>query len=148
MRTAELRVTYGPDNDGTGELFAFARSGAFSGEGSAWVGRSMDTFIARLRSFPLTAEDPPTIEGGYWDNRGSLNQCQLRIIIKPFNSRGTLLVHIDIAAPVNNTREFDLQNSVNIRFFTEYAAVDTFADHLEQVVGNRRDEAILEGDTG
>jgi len=148
MRTAELRVTYGPENDGTGELFAFARSGAFSGEGSAWVGRDMDRFVARLRSFPLSMADPPTIEGGSWGDQGSLNRCQLRIIVKPYNSRGTLLVHIDIAAPVNNTREFDLQNSVNIRFLIEYAAVDTFADHLEQVVRNRREEAILEGDTG
>jgi hypothetical protein len=96
----------------------------------------------------LAATDPPTIEGGYWDDRVCLNQCRLRIIVKPYNSRGTLLVQFDIAAPVNNTRELDLQNSVSIRFFTEYAAVQTFADHLEQVFGGRREEAILEGDAG
>ena len=145
MRTAELRVTYGPENDGTGELFAFARSGAFSGEGSAWVGRDMDRFVARLRSFPLSMADPPTIEGGSWGDQGSLNRCQLRIIVKPYNSRGTLLVHVDIAAPVNNTRELDLQNSAHVRFFAEYAAVGTFADHLEQVLGGTRQEAILDG---
>jgi hypothetical protein len=145
MSTAELRVTYGPDDDGTGELVAFSRSGAFAGQGSAWVGRDMETFVACLRSFPLTAADPPTIEGGYWDGRGSLNQCHLRIIIKPYNSRGTLLVHVDIAAPVSNTRELDLQNRAIIRFFTEYAAVDIFADHLEQVLSGKREEAILKG---
>jgi len=148
MSTAELRIVYRPDDDGTGELVAVARSGPFSGEGSAWVGRGKETFIAHLRSFPQTATDPPTIEGGFWDGRGNLDQCLLRIVTKPYDSRGRLLVHVDLASPVWKAPDADLQSSTTIRFLTEYAAMDTFADHLEQVLNGKRDEAILKGVTG
>lgn len=147
MSTAELRVSYKADDDGTGELVAIARSGAFSGQSSAWVGRDMDSFVARLRSFPLTAMDPPMIEGGSWSNgnRGSLEQCHLRIIVKPYNSHGTLLVLVDLSSPVWKTSDTDLQNSAAVRFFTEYAAVDIFAQHLAQVLVGKKEEAVLEG---
>jgi hypothetical protein len=147
MSTAELRVSYKADDDGTGELVASARSGAFSGQGSAWVGRDMDAFVARLRSFPLTAVDSPMIEGGSWSNGnpGNLEQCHLRIIIKPYNRRGTLLVHTDLSSPVWKTSDADLQSSATVRFLTEYTAVDIFAQHLAQVLAGKREEAVLEG---
>jgi hypothetical protein len=147
MSKAELRVIYRTDEEWTGQLIASARTGTFCGQGSAWFDRihTKQTFVARLRSFPLTLTDPPMIEGGFWskENRGSLEQCHLRIIIKPYNSRGTLLVHVDLASEVWKTPDADIQNSVTIRFLTEYAAVDTFADHLEQLLDGKREEAIL-----
>src|SRR5437868_10521883 len=133
MSRAELRVIYRQDEDGTGEIIATVKSGGFSAQGSAWFGRSLkETFLAKLRSYPLTSANPPTIEGGFWNGRGSLDQCHLRIRIKPYNTRGTLLVHVDVASGVWKEPDADLQNCATIRFLTEYAAIDGFAEQFEK----------------
>jgi hypothetical protein len=156
MSTAELRVIYRPDEDGTGEIIATVKSGVFGAEGSAWFGRGLKTFLTDLRCFPLTSENPPQIEGGFWNERGrelwnteraSLKQCHLRICIKPYGSRGTLLVHIELASPFWTSPDDDLQNSATVRFLTEYAAVARFADQFEKVLDGEMDEAILLGST-
>lgn len=155
MSTAELRVIYRPDEDGTGEIIATVKSGAFAAQASAWFGRDLRTFVANLRSFPLTSANPPTIEGGFWDKKGSgiwsernsLKQCHLRISIRPHNTHGTLLVHVDLASPVLKTPDADLQNSATIRFLTEYAAVAGFAEQFEKVLDGARDDAVLQGNT-
>jgi hypothetical protein len=149
MIRAELRVTYKSDEDGTGEIVATVKSGAFSAQGSAWFNPSLvkKAFLDNLRSFPLTSANPPTIEGGFWNGQGGLDQCHLRIGIKPYNTRGTLLVHVDLASEAWKTPDADLQNCATIRFLTEYAAVDGFAEQFEKVLNGEKDEAILQGNT-
>ena len=155
MSTAELRVIYRPDQDGTGEIIAAVKSGVFAAQGSAWFGRDLKTFLTDLRCFPLTLANPPKMEGGFWNEggrgfrneRASLKQCHLRICIKPYSSRGTLLVHIDLASPFWTAPDDDLQNSATIRFLTEYPAVTKFADQFEKVLDGAMDEAILLGST-
>jgi hypothetical protein len=138
MATAELRVTYEPDDDWTGELIATVRSGAFSAQGSAWVGRDVYVFLTALRTYPLPSEKPPRIEGRIWDGR-------LRISVEPYNSRGMLLVRVDLASEIPGARDADLRNSATICFLTEYAVVDRFAAELQEVMDSRREVAILKG---
>jgi hypothetical protein len=146
MSTAELKLIYTPDDEWHGEITAIVRSGAFSGQSSAWFGRNLKEFVARLRSFPLTSENPPTLEGGFWsENSGRLDQCHLRVAIKPYNSRGTLLVHVDLASPSSKTPDADQQNSATIRFLTEYTAIAAFAEDLEQVLDGAKEQAVLKG---
>jgi hypothetical protein len=149
MSAAELRVTYRSDEDGTGQIFATVKSGAFSAQGSAWFNpdRVKDTFVTSLRAFPLTSANPPTLEGGFWDGRGNPDQCHLRITVKPYNARGTLLVQVDLASEVWKTPDTDLQNCATIRFLTEYAAVDGFAGQFEKVLDGEMEEAVLKGTT-
>jgi hypothetical protein len=151
MSAGELRVTYTPDEEWTGKIIATVQSGAFSAQGSAWFDRThvKKTFLASLRSFPLKSGDLPTIEGGFWskESQGSLDQCHLRISIKPHNARGTLLVHVDLASEFWKTPDVDLQNCATIRFLTEYAAVDRFAEQLEKVLDGESEEAVLKGIT-
>jgi hypothetical protein len=151
MSAAELRITYKPDEDGTGEIIAIARSGAFSARGSAWFNPDhvKKAFLAGLLSYPFRSEDPPAIEGGFWKggNIGVLDQCHLRIMVKPYNTRGMLLLHADFASEVWKTPDADLQNSATIRFLTEYAAVDGFAVQFEKVLDGEMEEAILKGAT-
>jgi len=151
MSAAELRMTYRSDDDWTGQIIATVKSGAFSAQGSAWFDRANvnKTFVASLRAFPLLSASPPTLEGGFWsrEGHGILDQCHLRIIIKPYNARGTLLVHVDLATEVWKTPDADLQNSATVRFLTEYAAVDGFADQLERVLDGETEEAVLKGIT-
>ena len=147
MSGAELKLIYTPDDEWLGELTAIAKSGAFAGQGSAWFGRTnlKEGFVARLRSFPLTSENPPTFEGGFPSERGSLDQCHLRVAIKPYDRRGTLLVHVELASPTWKTPDADQQNSATIRFLTEYATIVRFADDFEQVLDGAKEQAILKG---
>jgi hypothetical protein len=145
MKKAALQVMYVSGGDGIGEVFATVKSGAFSAEGSAWFGRGLEDFLRGLRSYPLSSENPPMIEDGFWDGKGGLDRCHLRISVKPYNSRGTLLVHVELASEVRDTPDVDLQNSASIRFLTEYAAVDRFAAELEQILDSKRAVAVLEG---
>jgi hypothetical protein len=149
MSASELQVSYRTDEDWTGQIIATVKSGEFSARGAAWFDRInvKQTFLAALRSFPLTATTPALIEGGFWSKEkpGSLEQCHLRIAVKPYNSRGTLLVHVDLSSEVWSTPDADLQNLATIRFTTEYVAVDKFAQEFEEVLDGKRDAAVLTG---
>jgi len=149
MSTTELRVMYEPDDDWCGEIIATARSGAFAGQGSAWFSPDhiKQTFVAGLRSYPLSVENPPLLEGGYGSVKGRFDQGHVRITVKPYNTRGTLLVHAELASRFWKTPDADLQNSATIRFLTEYAAVDHFAAEFEELLHGKREFAILHGAT-
>jgi hypothetical protein len=149
MNVAELHLGYRPDDEWIGQLDAVVTSGAFSGKGSAWFDRQQlkETFVAALRAYPLSATDPPIIEGGYWskENPGTLQQYHLRVAVRPYNTRGTLLVQVDLATESGTTPDNDLQQFVTTRFRTEYAALEEFASRLEQVLDGTRDVAVLRG---
>ncbi|CAL76894.1 hypothetical protein BRADO3092 [Bradyrhizobium sp. ORS 278] len=145
MGTAELHVAYEPDDDGTGKIIATARAGAFAARGEAWFGRELDDFVKGLRAYPLSWDKPPKIEGGY-DER-SLAQCLVRIVIKPFDFSGHLLVHADLATVVHSALGADVQNSASIRFLTEYAILDRFAVDFEELLNGRCKVAVLTGTT-
>src|SRR6185369_9225194 len=57
MSGSELQVSYRTDEDWTGQIIATVKSGEFSARGAAWFDRInvKQTFLAALRSFPLTA---------------------------------------------------------------------------------------------
>jgi hypothetical protein len=148
--SAELRLSYRPDDEWVGQLDASVTSGAFSGKGSAWFDRQYlkQTFVAALRAFPLSTSDPPVIEGGFWNSKerpGTLKECHLRIAVRPYNARGSLLVQIDLASESRSTPDKHQQQSVTARFLTEYAALDVFASHFEGVLNGTRDKAVLRG---
>jgi len=145
MSAAELHLTYVPDDQWSGELTAVVRSGAFSGQGSAWFDRSnlKEHFATSLTSFPLSSTAPPTIEGGTGNNEDF--QCHLRVTVKPYNARGILLVQVDLVSEYRQAAICDAPNSATIRFLTEYALVNTFAKDLEQVLDGTKERAVLKG---
>jgi hypothetical protein len=147
--SAELRVSYQSDNEWDGKLNVAVTSGAFSGKGSAWFDREhlKRTFVAASRAFPLSTRDPPLIQGGFWskETSGTLEQCHVRIAIRPYDARGSLLVQVDLASESWATPDKDQQQSVTARFLIEYAALDVFASHLEQVLNKTREIAVLRG---
>ncbi len=149
MSEAKLQLTYKPDDEWVGELTAVVRSGMFSGKGTAWFDRTnlKESFLAAAQSFPFSLTSPPTIEGGFWTKGkpGSLDQCHIRIVIKPYGLRGTLLVHVDLASESWKSPDVDLQNSATIRFLTEYEAVNKFAKEIVDLLDGAREQAILTG---
>ena len=152
MHSGELGLRYVRDDEWDGQLFAVARSGAFSGESSAWFDRLhlKETFVAALRTFPLSPTAPPMIEGGFWSKEKapgvarSLEQCHLRLIVSPHDLRGTLLVRVELASETRKTADLDRQHMATVRFLTQYAAVALFADDLDRVLDGVKSEAVLQ----
>jgi len=147
MDDSELRVVYWTDEEYTGRVTATVRSGHFSAQGAAWFDRDCikSTFLTELRRYPLSSANPPTLEGGFWNGEKGLDQCHLRIVIKSHDSRGTLLVRVDVCSEVWKTPDADMQNTATVRFRTEYAALDRFVGEFNQVLDGTRDVAILKG---
>jgi hypothetical protein len=145
--TAELRVGYRPDDEWVGELDAAVTSGGFSGQASAWFDRTTvkETFVTALRAFPLSTNLPPVLQGGFWskEKSGTLDQCHLRIAIRPHGHRGALLVQVDLATPVWRNPDDEMHHSATVRFLTTYMMVGTFASELEEVLDGRRDCVVL-----
>ena len=77
------------------------------------------------------------IEGGFW-NPERLKQCHLRIAIRPYDTRGTLLVQVDLPSEYRATPDKDQQQSVTARFLIEYAVMDVFVSHLQQILNMTR----------
>ena len=150
MSEVELELRYRPEDEWHGQLEAVVRTGAFSGRSAAWFDvQRLKGFVPALRAFPFSADAPPLIEGGYWSKErpGNLEQCHLRVAVRPYNSRGTLLVHVELATQYGTSPDADLHQSVTVRFLTEYAAVEEFAGNLEQMLDGNLESAVLSGTT-
>ena len=92
MSASELHVAYQPDDDGTGKIIATVKSGEFSARGAAWFD-PIDvkrTFVAVLRSFPLTATTPALIEGGLVQGEQTVGQIGV-VFEDPLPRRTTVL---------------------------------------------------------
>jgi hypothetical protein len=65
--------------------------------------------------------------------------------MQPHHARGSLLLQVDLATESHVAPDHDQQQSVTTRFLTEYAALDTFAVQLEQVLDGTLESAVLSG---
>jgi hypothetical protein len=134
---AELSVSWSPNGE-DGALDATVASGEFSGHSFARFDRRWlkDNFVAPLQAYPLSATQPPMIE-----DRGVL-----RIAVTPCDSRGTLLVRVDLATDARSSPDAECQHAVTVRFLTDYAAVAKFAVAFDAVLDGRRETATLRGE--
>jgi hypothetical protein len=132
-----LQLSYLPDDEQLGELIAVVKTEDFAGRGTIWIDRHKirETFVPALRAYPLWADDRSLLEGK--------NRDHLKIAIRPYDSKGALLVQVDIVTQCYSTPDTDLQQSVTVRFLTNYNALETFAHELDQVLEGNRERATL-----
>jgi hypothetical protein len=125
-------------------LTAGVLSGVFCGACNWWIElNEMQAFAESLRRNAFTVDDYPLLECGHWKD-GQLAECFVRIAIKPYNARGTLLAEVTLATVESIGQEHTQPTqSVTARFFTEYAAVDRFASALTGLLAGTSDEARL-----
>jgi hypothetical protein len=149
---AELTLSWSPNGDEyLGILDASVSSGDFSGHGYAWFDRRQikDTFIAAMRAYPLSAACPPKIEGshrvGYTSN--GKKPVELGIMIAPYNSRGALLVRIDLASEMHTSPDENLQHTITARFIVHYDALRKFSTDLEALLNGTRESVVLRSAT-
>jgi hypothetical protein len=137
--TAELRLSYTQLDDRLGELDATAHSQSFSGHSYTHVSpQAMKEFARALRAFPIVAATTPTIQASTLWSDPAIAGDGLGIEIAPHNSRGTLIVRVDLC-----TR----QHSVTIRFLTDYSAIERFASDIEAMLAGNQSEVVLKNTT-
>jgi hypothetical protein len=145
-----LSIRLERDTDGTGEVFVEATSGGFAGRSSAWFSvKSIRDFALALDAFPIPAEHPPRLAGGFWakDSREpALEQEHVFLEVRPIGRRGTVLVAVRLATPTWASADADLRKHVAISFLADYALLQEFARAVADVASGATNQAVLASD--
>jgi len=144
---AILKLRFQPDIDGTGELFAEAHSGGYSGIGSAWFdGSQLISFAQSLASaYPLRQDEPIKLAGGFYSKSGEgIEQLHLGLNFYPIGSTGQIGCRVVLNTPTYENSRPDSQSSLTVELHTNYEQLGAFARSLEALAKGNMDEAILE----
>lgn len=145
--TDSLRLQFEPDHDGTGELFAAVRCNGFAGAGSAWFDESeLVEFAEKLAAaFPLPADSPLGIRGGFWNTAGGdIQQEHVGLSFYPVGGLGRIGCRIVLCTPIHQHDRPASQSSVATELLTTYERLGAFARALKSLVTGGIDEAVLE----
>ena len=139
-----LRLTYRPEDEWHGELFATVESNGFCGHASAWFGiESLRKFCTLAGAFPIVEHEDQDLAGGYWeDNGGALKQCHLGLRFSPHDRLGSICVTTTLATPDEETA--DPHQTVIARFLVSYADLARFRASFAAMLDGRAEEATLE----
>jgi hypothetical protein len=144
MNTLQIFIKTG--DDGTGEVFAKFEADNFSGCGSAWF--DLKKLAAQAESFaqyPLSAETPPRIEGGYWNTSATkIDQEHLHISAYPINSRGAIGLLARVAVPHENPDRVGLNFSASVEFKTNYEQLRKFSVDLRSLALGELSEVLFQ----
>lgn len=143
---SRLRLTFAPDDDGTGELSVSVSVGSFSGSSSAWFAHAdLVAFGQSLaRAYPLQAGNPIELQGGYWGQSGNvLEQLHVGLRFYPVGSLGTVGCRVQLATPLQRGNRPDQQSSIAVELLTSYEQVRAFAQALVELAQGQTDVAVL-----
>ncbi|HNH88299.1 MAG TPA: hypothetical protein PLX46_02675 [Thiobacillaceae bacterium] len=142
-----LRLQFKPDTDGTGELFAKVLSNGFAGAASAWFSEDGLVELAKklATAFPLPADPPLGIRGGYWSKSGNaLEQEHVGLTFYPVGPLGRVGCRVVLASPVYQYERPEGQSSLAVELLTTYESLGAFARSLELLATGGVREAVLE----
>jgi hypothetical protein len=140
---AELTTTWSADDEDLGALDVEVHSAGFTGRSHAWFSRAKlkSTFVAALNAYPFDPAAPPFLDGlGLTPNEATRD---VRISVTPYNFRGTLLVRVDLARRGLHSRDGVMEQTLVVRFLTEYGLVARFAKDLEALLDGSKEIATL-----
>lgn len=142
-----VRLTFQPENEWIGELFVEAQVRGFVARGSAWFNRSsIKEFSDRLARYPLAEDDRIELVGGVGVSPDGIPEhVRFRLSVRPFGSRGLLLVEVDLSEETILSGPADLIQSASLKFITTYGAVDRFRSSSGALLEGGQ-EAILYGE--
>lgn len=142
-----VRLTFEPENEWSGELFAEAKVSGFAARGSAWFNRpSIKEFFDGLARYPLAEDDRIELVGGVGVSPDGIPEhVRLRLSVSPFGSRGLLLVQVDLSEEAILSGPADLIQSASLKFITTYGALDRFRSSSGALLEGGR-EAVLFGE--
>lgn len=146
MQHGYIRVTFSDDGDGTGKLSATAEARGFAGTGSAWFSTSkIEEFAKAAMAFPLPADQPVLLRGGYWKG-GQLEQEHLAVEIYPIDKRGHIGMQVRVATDQQGNASTKSQLTAKLEIITSYQSLVSFSEGLHALVSGRVAEVVLEGE--
>lgn len=127
---------YEPEDERHGKLIASGGAGDFTGLGEAWfTSESLRQFADACEAYPLKADDPPTLRGGYWDDSGSvLQEPHISIVLAPYDARGSIRAVVELATDAYLADDRAVARSLTIRFLLTYADLAAFAPHFRLLI--------------
>ena len=143
----ELKLTWVPDDDGTGELFAEFKANGFSGHGSAWFDNiDLIQETKKFEGYPILDSNRPTIEGGFLtqEKNAKIYQEHLHISVYPIDSRGKLGVSIRAATELLAQDRKESQHYVGVEMQTHYEDISRFAKQIRALLKGQINEVILQ----
>lgn len=143
-----LQLTLIPENDGTAEVFAEVYVQGFSGKSSAWFNlNELEKFGHSLSTtYPLKADTPLCLKGGYWNTspQKSIKQLHLGIKFYCIDQRGQIGCRVDLSTEDYFEQEDNL--SVSVMLITNYESIKIFGQQLSVLTNSTISKAILYGD--
>jgi hypothetical protein len=142
-----LSLYFHADTDGTGELFAKVNAKGFSGASSAWFGiDQIVEFAQKLAgSYPLQAENPVSLEGGFWSKSGAVvEQLHLGLKFYPVGSIGLVGCRVSLTTSIHPHERLESQSLVAVELTVHYEQLRSFARSVEDLANGGVSEAFLE----
>src|SRR5713226_3934916 len=117
---AELRVTMTDEYDGTAMVTAQVTTGAFSGNGTACIGRpALLIFASELEALAEDLQGEPEIAGGYWDpETGKLQKTLLWLRLCALDRKGHLGVEVEAGVVPASNELVPFDQRVRVAFAT------------------------------
>ncbi len=141
---SHLKVHLDHDDDGTAGIIAEVKSNGFSGKGEAWFNLSeIKSFASQLEEFAKSLNNPPTIEGGYWNGEGELSEILLSLRLYQIATHRIGMQVILADYPYTDCRAEEISR-VSLELKPEAQATIEFAHQLARLANTENGEAILE----
>lgn len=146
MYKLKLRLKIDADNDNTGELFGELEADKFAGQGSAWFElKKLTEQAKRFSEYPISDEEPPIIEGGYWKkDTSAIEQEHLFISAYPIGSRGVLGIMIRLSVPYDNPERIGLKCRTSAEFLVHYEQLGQFSKDIQALAAGTMTEVVIE----
>lgn len=118
--------------DGTGELFAEVDAHKFTGLGHACFDLTdLSAKAERFSRYPLLAEEPVCIRGGYWtDDAKEIKQEHLHISAYPTNFVGEIGLLVRLAEPHDGYPRMGIRYSVSVELKASYEQMSQLSKEL------------------
>jgi len=138
---------YEREDEEHGKLIACGEAGDFTGLGEAWFSsETLRQFADACETYPLLAEAPPTLRGGYWDDSGNvIREPHISIVLEPYDARGLIRAVVQLATDSYTADDRAVAQSVNIRFLLTYADLASFAPHFRLLIEGKETAMSLRG---
>jgi hypothetical protein len=148
MSKSHLRLRFGNDGAGSGELFARASADGFAGEGSAYFNiDEIERFAVAISAFPLSDVERPSLSSGFVkkDSSGEIEE-HLGISVYTIDGRGHIGVQVRMASPIRRDTRLDSQKIAKLEIVTSYEPLSKFSKDLTALMRGTVAEVRLDGE--
>jgi len=132
-------------DDGTGELFVKVEAHGFAGVGHACFDLAeLSTKAEEFARYPLSAEEPVCIKGGYWTaDAKEMTEEHLYISARAINLLGEIDLLVRLAEPHDGYPRTGLRCSVSVELQASYEQMAQFSKDMSSLARGEIAEVVF-----